>query len=271
MDDHTVIGRAMAIIDATLDADQPISLAQLSRLTQIPKPTVRRIANTLAGRGLLTRNAVGYAPGQRLITAGNRAAERQGIRMVSAPYLQELFERAGGFIWLIETTSLDHLTLVTSVYDHTAVLYSNDWPRNFDEPGIIASALGQVVLAGHPDRVEGLLQRGIPRLTRHTPIQPRHVLAALARATSEGLAVEHEQMLLGWSCLAIPVAGPGADHAVLGVVDRTARFDAGKLRRAALTAAGGIGKEWRLSGEDARSQLRGAPVNVNELRGYTWG
>jgi DNA-binding IclR family transcriptional regulator len=149
-------------------------------------------------------------------------------------------------IWLVELSPAEHLTtLVTAVFDRTSLPYSNDWPRNLDNPSILATALGLVALTDHPRTVETHLRHGIPKLTRHTPDQPRQVLAALARTAGEGLAVEHEQVHLGWSCLAIQITGPGSANAVLGVVDRTARFDLGRLRHTALTTAAGIGKEWR--------------------------
>ena len=244
-DDHTVVGRAMAIIDITLEARAPISLAELSRRTEIPKPTVRRLAVNLTGRGLLIKSDLGYSPGPRLAVLGTRAAERQIIRTISTPYLQELFDRSRGVVWLVELDQLNQPTLMASLFDRTSLPYSNDWPRTFDEPGILATALGRAVLADHPGRVEAHLERGIPRLTRHTATQPRQVHAAIAQASGEGLAVEHEQVRLGWSCLAVPIAGPGSATAVLGLVDRTPRFDIGRLRQAALTTAAGIGKEWR--------------------------
>ena len=246
MDDHTVVGRVMAIIDATLAANDPVSLADLSRLTEIPKPTARRLAMNLTSRGLLHKSDAGYSPGPRLADLGARAAERNGFRTLSEPYLQEMFERTRGVIWLVELRPAEHLTtLVTAVFDRTSLPYSNEWPRKLDNPSILATALGLVALTDDPRTVETHLRRGIPKLTRHTPDQPRQVLAALARAAGDVLAVEHEQVHLGWSCLAIPITGPGSANAVLGVVDRTARFNLGRLRHTALTAAAGIGKEWR--------------------------
>lgn len=249
MDDHTVIGRALAIIEVTLGADGPISLADLSRLTRIPKPTVRRMAINLTGRGLLTKEDDGYRAGPQLDVLGARAAERQDIRRISTPPLQELFQRSGGVVWLIELKQFEQLALVSAVFDRSSLPYSNDWPRNLHNASIMATALGQVVLADHPDRVEVHLQHGIPRLTPRTVTQPGRLLGAIARAIGEGLAVEHEQVRLGWSCLAVPIKGPDSASAVLGVVDRTSRFNPSRIRRAAMTTAADIGLEWRGAGQ----------------------
>jgi DNA-binding IclR family transcriptional regulator len=65
MDDHTVIGRAVAILDCIASAAGPLALAALTRRTGIPKPTVRRIANDLTKRGMLELTSDGYQPATR--------------------------------------------------------------------------------------------------------------------------------------------------------------------------------------------------------------
>ncbi|HEX6356653.1 helix-turn-helix domain-containing protein [Actinophytocola sp.] len=93
MDDHTVTGRILAVLDAVADHDGPISLAELTRAVAVPKPTVRRIAADLCARRMLRRCADdgGYLLGPRVLELGMRAAAQLDLRQAATPYLQDLF------------------------------------------------------------------------------------------------------------------------------------------------------------------------------------
>src|SRR5882757_1619212 len=93
MDDNTVAGRVVAVLDAVAELGGSVSLAALTRSTGIPKPTVRRIAADLVARHLLEHCENGYRLGQRLLELGMSAAEQHGLRNAAAPYLQDLFAR----------------------------------------------------------------------------------------------------------------------------------------------------------------------------------
>ena len=55
MDDGTVLGRALLVLDACLCTSQVASLAELTSATGLPKPTVYRLAEQLVRRRLLDR------------------------------------------------------------------------------------------------------------------------------------------------------------------------------------------------------------------------
>ncbi|WP_446219963.1 helix-turn-helix domain-containing protein [Micromonospora sp. IBHARD004] len=65
MDDHTVTGRVMAVLEAVGALEEAATLAALTRHTGIPKPTVRRIAADLVARKILNRDATGYLWGSK--------------------------------------------------------------------------------------------------------------------------------------------------------------------------------------------------------------
>ena len=244
-DDHTVLGRALMIIDAVLDSTTPLSLARLARITGLPKPTTRRIANTLTSRGLLVRTSTGYLSGPGLAELGARASAQMSDRMKALPHLQELYARTHAITWLIDVTGERSWPVISSVFDRTVPTYGNDiWPRNPVDPAILATALGQITYSSDVARAEGLLHSGIPQLTRHTPVQPNHIIRALMRAGEEQVAVEYEQVRLGWSCLAVPVAGRSNQRAVLGLVERTPRFQTSRFVAEARRVADDLARTW---------------------------
>lgn len=247
-DDHTVLGRALIIIDAVLDSATPVSLANLARSTGLPKPTTRRIANTLAGRGLLVRTSRGYVSGPGLAELGARASAQMSDRLHALPHLQELYARTHAVTWLIDVTGERSWPVISSVFDRTIPTYGNDiWPRNPVDPAILATALGQLTYSNDVARAEGLLQSGVPQLTRHTPVQPNRIIRSLIRADEEQVAVEYEQVRLGWSCLAVPVTGRSNQRAVLGLVERTPRFQTARFVTEARRVADDLSRTWTIA------------------------
>jgi hypothetical protein len=125
---------------------------------------------------------------------------------LSKPFRPEqLHQRTfGAVVFLMHTTDLDHLSLVGDVFDSK---YLTDYQRfrkpvDVQDPGVLATAFGRVALAAQPERVQSLLRKGVPRTTRHTPTADE-ILRSLVRDTAPCFALEHEQTLAGWSCVAL--------------------------------------------------------------------
>lgn len=243
-DDGTVLGRAMMVIEACLDSTGPISLADLTAATGLPKPTVRRVANNLVQRDLLQRGPQGYISGSGLVLAGTRAAEQRATRLAATPFLEELHQRTNAAVWMVDVSAATHWPMVNNLYgpDQHQSRYAGTWPHSPTDPAVLATALGIVALTNRPADVELLIRSGIPRLTPYTGARPRQVAAAMIRFANSGIAVEHQGCVLGWSCLAVPVMhndGSGVS-AVLGLVSRTPRFLAARFATLAQASADAI-------------------------------
>jgi len=110
-DDKTVVGRVAAILDAVAEASAPVPLAELTRLTGIPKPTVRRIAASLVARGILGRTEAGYVPGGKMLRYGLHAMSRHPVALAVQPYLQDLHQRSMGEMAWFATAEAGELTV----------------------------------------------------------------------------------------------------------------------------------------------------------------
>jgi DNA-binding IclR family transcriptional regulator len=86
MDDHTVTGRVLAVLETVAAHDRPMSPAELTRAVAIPRPTVRRIATDLCGRRMLRQGV----DGGYLLGPGMRAASQSGLRQAATPNMQDL-------------------------------------------------------------------------------------------------------------------------------------------------------------------------------------
>ncbi|MET9327331.1 helix-turn-helix domain-containing protein [Tsukamurella sp. NPDC003166] len=226
IDDHTVIGRALAILDVVTDATQPVALAELSRATGIPKPSALRIANALVARRMLARVGPGYAPGTRLASQAARAAG--GCTDLAAqPHLQELSARSRCAVAWFARFDGAEIRLAAASLDSTvpATMRPDNWPtaRRLGDR-FVFTMLGKAFLAEHPERVPSLLTRPLAPLTPMSQASPRRILEALDRYRESGYAIEAEQVRLGWAC-AVGRVTDGSGH-VVGAVGLTAPWSA---------------------------------------------
>lgn len=221
MDDHTVTGRVLAILDVLAEAGRPIGLAALTQLTGIPKPTVRRIANDLVRRQVVDRGPDGYLFGPRMIGLA-RAAERQVCKPdLIRPFTDELHRRTGMIAWAARADALGLLPIVACANDRGQGRFITDeWPVRFAYETFPMTAGAQLVACGHPDAMERVLRRGLPRLTPRTVVMPGQYEARVRQAAATGLATEYEESRIGWWCGAIRLEPPYGEL-VVGVTGRT--------------------------------------------------
>jgi DNA-binding IclR family transcriptional regulator len=225
MDDRTVTGRVLAVLDAVAELDGRATLAALTARTGVPKPTVRRIAADLVRRGMLDRDADGYRLGPRLLVLGAAAARQQGVRESVAPYVHDLFARTGEVAWMTTFTDTRNTLLESAFGMHRAADMRRPWPSVIRSPAFLTTAAGRLVLADRPDLVEDLRSRVLPRLTPYTVTDWHRIAADVARARDTRVAVEHEQTLLGWGCVAAGVHDiDGVLVGAIGVTGRTGAF-----------------------------------------------
>lgn len=242
-DDRTMLGRATLILDVVTRSGHPLSLAELTRSTGLPKPTVLRIAQALVARSLLDRRAGLYLPGCSLIALAGRALNHATVRRAAAPHLQDLFARTGEvvFLGLLDGPELVLIDVVVGSRRH-AELLADPWPTvRTTRPDALCSAVGRLLLSGRPDLAATLHRLGVPRLTPHTEVLGGRLRDALARARDSRVAVEEEQVRLGWACVAAPLHEGDDLVGVLGVAGHTGSLEphrlAGHVLRAATVAS----------------------------------
>jgi DNA-binding IclR family transcriptional regulator len=93
VDSVQVLDRAVLVVD-TIARTGPLSLAELVRETELPRPTAYRLAVALEEHALLVRDAEGrFALGGKL--TGWAAAAEHGLIARAAPILAALVEQTG--------------------------------------------------------------------------------------------------------------------------------------------------------------------------------
>jgi DNA-binding IclR family transcriptional regulator len=238
MDDHTVTGRVLAVLDAVAQLSGRATLAVLATRTGIPKPTARRIAADLVRRGMLERDADVYRLGPHLFRLGAEAAKQQGVRQAVAPYVHDLFARTGEVAWMITFTDTSNMVLESAFGSQRAADMRRPWPALIRTAAFLTSAAGRLVLAHRPELVEDVQSRGMPRLTRYTVTNRDQLADAIDRVRDSRIAIEHEQASIGYSCIAAGVhARQGELVGAIGVTGRTGAFIPERLTAPILDAA----------------------------------
>jgi DNA-binding IclR family transcriptional regulator len=216
MDDHTVAGRVMAILEAVGAELGPLTLSRLAAETGIPKPSVRRIANNLVIHRILHRHPGGYSLGLHLAELGQLATRQLGTAETASPFIHDLHQRTQQIAW-IGTAGEDGFVMLESAFAlKHARLMAAGWPQQLPTATLASTAVGQLMMATQPHQVELLLRSGPTRLTPYTLTNPRLIIRRLERVTETGLAVECEETRVGWWCGAVLIPGPTTPH-ILGL------------------------------------------------------
>lgn len=268
VDDKTVVGRATAILDVVAGARAPLMLAELTRRTGIPKPTVRRIAASLAERGLLDRTARGYVPGERLRRYGMLAASRSPATLIVQPYVQDLYQYVRGEVAWFASAGDGELTAVSTAFGkaHVETMRTSPWPPgDLLGPSVVLLASGRLEVAHQPERAERILASGWGRMTRYSVTDPRRMRNLLAAARDTRFAQEDEQCRLGWSCMAsLLLAADGTMIGALGVTGRTAAITSRGLRGVLVRSADVLEGELRSCSVPHASTVARGPIRVTE-------
>lgn len=196
-----LIERTVRVIEAVVDADEPVGPRGLSRTAGIDRSAVGRILRQLGDLDVLERRAEGYVPGPRLYSLSRVLGARDSLRPAVGPVLGALVDR------------FDETCYVCAFHGDVAVftheIQSSKPLRLVVELGrpvpLHAGAAGRAILSGlAPDEMRAVLGHSLPRLTPHT-ITDVDALVALAREDRErGYSVSRGERVSGGASIAAP-------------------------------------------------------------------
>lgn len=198
----TAVGKAVAILRAFGVDDRLLPLAELVRRTELPKPTVYRVAAELVRHRLLEKTEHGYRLAGGLFELGMRAATERTLLEVAMPFLQELYERT-------------HETVHLGVQEGTEVVYvakigghrqARSPSRTGGRMPMHCTAIGKALLAHADSDVRRTVLTGpLERRTPHTVVAPGLLQQQLDKVLETGVAFEREESTPGLVCVAAPI------------------------------------------------------------------
>lgn len=275
VDDHTVVGRTVVILDAVVEGIEPIPLAALTRRTGIPKQTVRRIANDLVERGMLERTPEGYSPGQRLIHHGLVSAHRHGVAVAVQPYLQDLHLRTRGQAAWLAIRREGELILAGAAFGRPYLApMAKSWFPTMSKlgPSMVLLAAGMIELAHQPEVADRVLRGGWGPLTRNSITDARRMRRILDEVHDTGVAHEVEQVEVGLTCTAAALCDSrGELVGALGMTGRCEGMQGPGLRNTLQRHAESLLYELHSLFTPRAPYVWNAPIfNQRKDIGYTW-
>jgi DNA-binding IclR family transcriptional regulator len=214
------LDRAVQLASMVVQADEPVSFADLQEATGLAKSTTSRLLAALERGDLLERDDNGgYVAGSLFWLYAARHDPWEQLVQLARPAM----ERVGS-----DTQETVHLSVIrgdqvvqVAQVDSQYLLGTRDWTQVDVPPH--TSALGKVFLAWGALDLSGL------RLERLTP-ETLTTAAALRRdgatARRRGYTVTVDELEDGLTGIAVPVHGPRGDLvAALGISGPTSRLD----------------------------------------------
>lgn len=200
----SAIGKAFAIIEQLVSADQPPQLADLSEALGMPKPSVHRMLLQLEEESIVTRDlhGKGYLAGTRLtqlsIATLGKAIRRGTVRDV----MRRLVSRLG------ETCNL-------GILDDDQVLYIErvecDQPLRLhlaagSRVPLHATATGKLIMAFMPPaKLEALIDFDRVEIFTPNTLSGDALRARLDEIRASGVSVNREESMLGLAGVSVPV------------------------------------------------------------------
>jgi IclR family acetate operon transcriptional repressor len=217
--------RSMAILQVVVQADRPISLADIVEQMGMAKPTVFRLLSTLEKAGWVLREPHGkdYTASNRLARFGADIMLNNSVRVQRRAILARIASEIG------ETCNITMLDGNEIVYVDR---FESDWPLKVDlKPGarvpLHCSASGKLMLSQmRPAKRRGLLENLV--LTRHTDHTITNIdllESELDRIRTSQVGTDNQEYLDGLICVAVPIVNAnGQMAAALAVQAPTARL-----------------------------------------------
>lgn len=205
-DPVSVVDRISAILE-TFENTGPLTLAEVTQRTGIPRSTAHRLLEQLVTKRWITRQEHRYELGSKSYELGQWALNQNRLRHGAVPVLNRLARSTG-------------LTVHLAALNNSDVLYLDRVPGRtpLALPSRVGSrlpahvtAVGKAILANlEPDRMLSITRAPLRTTTQYSIASQEHLYTELDRVRDRGVAMDREESVLGIACVATSI-GP-RDH-----------------------------------------------------------
>jgi len=214
------VDRAALLVSTVVQADEPLSFADLQEACDLPKSTTSRMLTALERSELLERRDDGsYVAGSLFWLYAARHDPWQELVRLARPAMEQIGEETHETVHL--SVSRGERVVQVAQVDSRFLLGTRDWTE-VDVPAH-SSALGKVLYAWG---ALPLPDHRLEPLTDATITDPEALRRDGARTRERGWAVTADELEVGLSGVAVPVRGVRGDVvAALGVSGPTPRLE----------------------------------------------
>jgi IclR family transcriptional regulator, pca regulon regulatory protein len=238
--------RGLSVILAFSDNHPQLTLGQLSNITGLSRPTVRRLVLTLGRLGYVQSEGRAFALTPHVLALGSAFTSSLNLTELAQPYMEQASEVTGHTSSLAALDGEDAVFLIRvpsrRVMRHTLL--------NIARLPAFATAIGRVLVAGLTDReIDSFLQHApFPQITAQTVTDPGRLRAVLAQVREQGWALVDQEYEEGVRSFSAPVRdSAGRVVAALGMSVPAGSYSVPQIMSECLPviieAANGIGKQ----------------------------
>lgn len=207
-DTVSALERGVAVLRCFNEDRRVLSTAELARLTDIPRPTVRRLATTLVTLGLLANGPDGerFRLGAGVVSLARVFLADLDVRAVARPQMQGLAELFGGSVYLAVRDGLE-MVLIEACRARSSMLATRlDVGSRAPLPN---SALGRAYLAAVDEKTRMQLIESL-RLARSSdwPALESGLMRAVDDARRFGYCLSLGEFHREINSVSVPLIGP---------------------------------------------------------------
>jgi len=199
------VRRAIEVLEILAHSHTGLSLADLSRLTSIPKSSLFRILNTLEHHAVVLQDGQRetFTLGMKLIDWGNRALDSIDLKTVSHPHLVRMAH---------ETRESYYVAILDE--EEVIIIDRADTPeiwrmvaRLGQRSPVHATASGQVLISEmSQEAIDRIISRhGLKKFTPRTITDPERLQRRLRRIRSDGHVVANAEYKADLCVIAAPI------------------------------------------------------------------
>ncbi|MEW6471019.1 MAG: IclR family transcriptional regulator [Actinomycetota bacterium] len=204
-DTSTAASKVLAILDVFRSEQMEFSLTEVARGAGVSKPTTYRLLAALERWGGVRRTPSGrYSLGMKFFELGGLVPERQRLRDLALPYMEDLLIATNGHVHLVTLEGND-VVVLDRLLSHQGATAPSRVRVGGREPAS-CSAVGKAILAfSPPEVVEAVLERGLAAETPYSITDRNLFLKTLGKIRRDGVAYGQEELFVGRACVGAPV------------------------------------------------------------------
>ncbi len=205
--------KALKILNCFTPSQPDLTLAQISRILDMPKSTLLNQLRTLVEAGFLvhTRDGQAYSLGYKIMQLSYCARASIPIMQYAIPVMEDLQVATGEIIYL--TTHINGLVF------YLECVYPSRRSISYSISGKMlpmhCTGCGKAMLSQMPtEQVEAIIGRyGLPSLTQNTITDRDRLMETLAAYRRQGYALDNEEETAGVKCVAMAIRNSRGDVA----------------------------------------------------------
>ena len=213
--------KAVRILECFTPKQTALSLAQISRMLEMPKSTLLNHIRSLCEAGYLYKTSDQlYHLGFKVMSLHHAAISASGITQYAIPVMEDLLDATGETIYL--ASYIDGKVFYIDGLYHSRRSYF--YPVSGRSQYMHCVGTGKAMLSRLPeDEVRAIIQKyGLPAMTSSTITDEEALLSNLREARKRGYATEWEEDAVANCSVAVPVlSGDGKVAGALAISGST--------------------------------------------------